>query len=145
MWRFVPLLAFVACSDEPAPVDFGGATYEVSYSAEHVWLVESDHVVHDLGVGQQLIRYDFDGDGTLDLGVFLDERDGFRETFAYLEVWKNDGTSIAQAKPVSAKWKDGRWVWIDLAEFPGLDPTRWEGYWFGTFMRARDEEKASWF
>lgn len=61
------------------------------------------------------IDADFDGDGRLDHAQLTDERDGFRRTFAYLDV------SLAAAPDVeTAKYKDGRWIWIDHAKYRNL-------------------------
>jgi hypothetical protein len=63
---------------------------------------------------------DFSGDGIADIAYLEDRRDGFRHTFAYLEIYKNDGTPRWLAEPDTAKLKDGRWIWVDLAEYPAL-------------------------
>ena len=61
------------------------------------------------------IDADFNGDGRLDHAVVTDERDGFRTTFAYLDV-----TLAGATEPETAKFKDGRWIWIDHARYPQL-------------------------
>jgi hypothetical protein len=128
----------------PTSVEYGGETFDVEYDA-HVWLARDGERVRDLGYGQQLLRYDFDGDGAPDLGVFSDERDGFRSTFAYLEIWSDDGRTLADAVPVSAKWKDGHWVWIDVESYPALDGRTLWGWLFESFMREQDRAHSSWF
>jgi hypothetical protein len=121
----------------PTSVELGGTTYGVEY-ADHIWLTHDGERVRDLGVGQMLLRYDFDGDGSVDLGVFDDQRAGFRNTFAYLEIWSNDGRALADAMPVSAKWKEGHWAWIDVSQYPALDGRTLWGYLFENFMRQQD-------
>jgi hypothetical protein len=130
-------VASMSGETHPTSVEYGGTTYGVEYD-DHVWLSREGERVRDLGYGQQLLRYDFDGDGTLDLGVFSDERDGFRNTFAYLEIWSNDGRALAEATPVSAKWKEGHWVWIDVSRYPALDGRTLWGWLFSSFMREQD-------
>jgi hypothetical protein len=61
------------------------------------------------------IAADFDGDGRIDRAELTDERDGFRHTFAYLEI-QLAGTSTRE----TAKYKDGRWIWVDHARYPRL-------------------------
>lgn len=58
---------------------------------------------------------DFDGDGRDDHARLTDERDGFRRTFAYLDIWLADGRDAE-----SAKFKEGRWIWIDHAKYRNL-------------------------
>ena len=59
---------------------------------------------------------DVTGDGIVDRIVVTDERDGFRTTFAYADIYISDG----DGPPITAKLKDGRWIWVDAAQFPGL-------------------------
>ena len=61
------------------------------------------------------IEADFNGDGRIDHAKLTDERDGFRNTFAYLDIWLagEDGYE-------TAKFKDNRWIWIDHAKYPRL-------------------------
>src|SRR5262245_25656615 len=72
----------------PSEVEFARRTYNVVYDNDHVWLVEPGAPLpaRDLGRGTDLLWWDFDGDGRRDLGVLVDERDGFRRTFAYLSI-----------------------------------------------------------
>ena len=132
----------------PMSVEYGGMTYAVDYEdteyGGHVWLTHDGERMRDLGVGTMLLRYDFDGDGTLDLGVFTDERDGIRNTFAYLEIWANDGRTLAEAAPVSAKWKEGHWVWIDVSQYPALDGRTLWGWLFERYMREQDNLHDDW-
>jgi hypothetical protein len=137
------LVSLTGAATHPTTVEFGGTTYDVEYD-DHVWLSLHGERVRDLGHGQQLLRYDFDGDATLDLGVFSDERDGFRDTFAYLDIWSNDGRALADAAPVSAKWKEGHWAWIDVASYPALDGRTIGGWLFESFMREQDRRN-DWF
>lgn len=65
------------------------------------------------GSGEYVL--DVTGDGIDDRVVVTDERDGFRRTFAYADIYVNGA-----AEPVTAKLKDGRWIWVDAAKFPGL-------------------------
>lgn len=58
---------------------------------------------------------DVTGDGIADRVVVTDDRDGFRRTFAYAEIYVSQG-DVA----VTAKLKEGRWIWVDPAAFPGL-------------------------
>jgi hypothetical protein len=133
----IGLIASSTGATHPTRVEFGGTTYEVEYD-DHIWLSRRGERVRDLGYGQQLLQYDFDGDATLDLGVFSDERDGFRDTFAYLDIWSNDGRSLADAAPVNAKWKEGHWAWIDVSHYPALDGRTIWGWLFHSFMREQD-------
>ena len=61
------------------------------------------------------IDADFNGDGLIDHAVLTDERDGFRTTFAYLYI-----TLAGASEPETAKFKEGRWIWIDHARYPQL-------------------------
>lgn len=109
----------------PPSVVFGGARHQVRYGAGGPCFAGRCFA------GGTLVAHDFTGDGHTDLGLFTDERDGFRSTFAYLDLVRDDGT-IEQAK-----YKDGRWIWVDLAAYPGLDPQQPAGRRFGAFMARR--------
>lgn len=65
------------------------------------------------GSGEYIL--DVTGDGVLDRVVVTDERDGFRRTFAYADIYVS-----RRGIAVTAKLKDGRWIWVDPAQFPGL-------------------------
>lgn len=128
--------------ENPSEVSIGGSDYEVTDIEHHIWLVEPGGVrARDLGYGTRLLRWDFTGDGVPDLGVFTDERDGFRRTFAYLTIYANDGTRLDKIEPVEAKWKEGHWAWIDLAQYPGLDPRTTHGALFTRYMQQQDAER----
>ncbi|NVB82315.1 MAG: hypothetical protein HOV81_28300 [Kofleriaceae bacterium] len=117
----------------PPEVSFDVRTYEVSYrDARGPCFVADDVTVRCFGRGE-VLAHDFTGDGLVDLAMYLDERDGFRHTFAYLDIYTNDGTPLERAKPVQAKWKEGHWAWIDPATYPGLRADR-----FVDFMRDHD-------
>lgn len=117
----------------PVEVSFDLRTYDVSYrDARGPCFSASGLTVRCFGRGA-LLAHDFTGDGLADLALYRDERDGFRHTFAYLDIYPNDGTPLARAHAVEAKWKDGHWVWIDPADYPGLRADR-----FVDFMRDQD-------
>jgi hypothetical protein len=61
------------------------------------------------------IEADFDGDGLLDHARLTDERDGFRHTFAYLDIWL-----AGEHGYETAKFKDGQWIWVDHARYRNL-------------------------
>jgi hypothetical protein len=131
--RALLLVALACCSLETDPdrVTFGGIEYEVRWS-NHC-LIAHDMNVRCLGEGT-LIAFDFTGDDVDDLAVYTDNRDGFRRTFSYLEIWRNDGAHLTDATSETAKWKEGHWAWIDPDAYPGLRDSK-----FRRFMRARDD------
>ena len=61
------------------------------------------------------IDADFNDDGRIDHAELTDERDGFRHTFAYLDMWLAGHEGYE-----TAKFKEGRWIWIDHAKYPNL-------------------------
>jgi hypothetical protein len=61
------------------------------------------------------IDADFNDDGRVDHAKLSDDRDGFRHTFAYLEIWLAGHEGYE-----TAKFKDGRWIWIDHAKYSNL-------------------------
>lgn len=128
------LLLVLSGRARPTTVEFAGHSYDVEY-ADHVYLTAEGQRVIDLGYGQELLQLDFDNDGRLDLGVLADDRDGFRNTFAYLEMTLDDGQRTRE----SAKWKDGHWVWVDLARYPTLDGRTLGGLWLADYMRMHDD------
>lgn len=65
------------------------------------------------GSGEYIV--DVTGDGVADRVVVTDERDGFRHTFAYADIYVSQ-----RGEAVTAKFKEGRWIWVDPAAFPGL-------------------------
>ena len=125
------LIATASCSLETDPirVTFGGRSLDVRYG-DGVCLFEAGRPVRCLGHGT-LLAYDFTGDGVDDLAVYVDTRDGFRDTFSYLEIWNNNGRPLGVAPSVTAKWKEGHWDWIDPLVYPGLQSRR-----FKRFMRG---------
>ena len=118
----------------PSEVSFDGRMYEVSYGdARGPCLSATALRARCFGRGT-LIAHDFTGDGSPDLAIYFDERDGFRHTFSYLDIYANDGTPLDAAQPAQAKWKEGHWAWIDPAAYPGLRAEP-----FVRFMRGQDE------
>jgi hypothetical protein len=124
-----------ACSvtTDPDQVTFGGRTLPVQYGGG----VSIDG--RSLGEGT-LIVHDFNEDGKDDFALYMDNRDGFRHTFSYLDIYIDDGRSISLAEPEQAKWKEGHWAWIDESVYPGLRHSR-----FLRFMSDRDDEHDGWF
>jgi hypothetical protein len=123
----------------PPTVSFAGRTYEVSYAALHGPCFSAAGVVVRCFDAGTLIVHDFTGDGTPDLGMYVDERDGWQVTFSYLDIYANGGTSLATVEPDHAKWKEGDWAWIDRTRYPGLYADR-----FRRFMCDQDESH-DWF
>lgn len=118
----------------PSKVSFGGRTYDVSYAGVRgPCFSDGNRVVRCFDEGT-LIVHDFTGNGTPDLGMYVDERDGWQVTFSYLDIYANDGTPLATVEPEQAKWKEGHWAWIDPARYPGLRAAA-----FDAFMRDQDE------
>lgn len=118
----------------PPEVSFDLRTYDVSYrDPRGPCFSAGDVTVRCFGRGM-LLAHDFTGDGLVDLAMYLDERDGFRHTFAYLDIYTNDGTPLADAVVEEAKWKEGHWAWIDPADWPGLRAPAFE-----RFMREQDD------
>jgi len=127
------VLAGCGLATNPGEVTFGGRTLAIVYD-DQPCAYERGELARCLGAGT-VIAYDFTGDGVDDLASYRDTRDGFRDTFAYLDIWCNDGTPLAVAPVTHAKWKDGHWDWIDERAFPGLAGPR-----FVRFMEAQDRE-----
>ena len=111
MSRSIVLVIAAACSacsvtTDPDQVTFNGQTYLVTYGGG----VSIDG--RSLGEGT-LIVHDFNGDDRDDFALYMDTRDGFRDTFSYLDIYVDDGRSLSLAEPEQAKWKEGHWAWID--------------------------------
>jgi hypothetical protein len=124
-----------ACSvtTNPDQITFAGNTYLVTYAGG----VSIDGRAFGEGT---LLVHDFNGDDRDDFALYMDTRDGFRDTFSYLDIYVDDGRSLALAAAEQAKWKEGHWAWIDASQFPGLDDSR-----FRRFMREQDDKHDSWF
>jgi hypothetical protein len=127
----VALCAGCGITTNPDEVTFGGQTHLVSYAGE------VEIAGRAIGTGTLLV-HDFDGDGRDDLALYMDTRDGFRDTFSYLDIYIDDGRqSFEMAEPDHAKWKEGHWAWIDATKYPGLDDRR-----FRSFIREQDDAHA---
>ncbi|HEY1818014.1 MAG TPA: hypothetical protein VGG74_36980 [Kofleriaceae bacterium] len=126
-------LALAACSlpTNPGRVSFDGRDYTVDYESDACLLGDGERV-RCLGAGT-LLAFDFTGDGVSDLALYQDTRDGFRDCFAYLDIYVNDGTPLRDASAVHAKWKEGHWDWIASDHYPGLASAP-----FVRFMREQD-------
>lgn len=121
------MLGGCALDANPTQISFDGRTYDVTYDEQGPCFATADLTVRCFGRGT-LLALDFTGDGTDDLALFRDERDGFRHTFAYLDIYVNDGTPLDAVVVVSAKWKEGHWTWIDPARYPGLHSKKFERF-----------------
>jgi hypothetical protein len=128
-----------AVEENPSRVSFGGQQYDVVYAHAGscpISVQQGGRELRCLGDGT-LVSHDFDADGTKDLAIFTDDRDGFRRTFAYLDIFADRGAPLEQAAPVQGKWKDARWIWIEPRDYPGLDPTSPAGACFQRFVERR--------
>ena len=129
----------------PSSVRFANQEYRVELAWDAA--ICNEHQVATLsalGDGRQLpeghlVVFDADRDGTDDVAVYS-KHHGFRDHFGYMTIFLNHGIPLSKAEPIVAKWKEGHWAWIDVAELPAL------GEAHSPVMRwVRDQDRESWF